>query len=324
MTLLAIRDLDLSIVQGNELLPVVQGISFTVEENETLGIVGESGCGKSLTALAIMGLLEGSAVRVTGGSIYFQGRDIITFTSVERRRLMGEQMAMIFQEPMTSLNPVYRVGDQIKEAILQHRTMSNKRVHDRVLELLELVQIPDPERRIDNFPHQMSGGQRQRVMIAMAIACDPKLLIADEPTTALDVTVQKEVLELLHSLQKRTGMSIVLISHDLGVISETCDRVAVMYRGRIVEHAMTSELFANMSHPYTLGLLGSIPVHDHDVEWLDAIPGRVPTLGEVVSGCAFHPRCFAAKDTCKVVDPSTQTVAKTHFVRCHFPQGYSA
>ena len=252
MTLLAIRDLDLSIVQGNELLPVVQGISFTVEENETLGIVGESGCGKSLTALAIMGLLEGSAVRVTGGSIYFQGRDIITFTSVERRRLMGEQMAMIFQEPMTSLNPVYRVGDQIKEAILQHRAMSNKRVHDRVLELLELVQIPDPERRIDNFPHQMSGGQRQRVMIAMAIACDPKLLIADEPTTALDVTVQKEVLELLRSLQKRTGMSIVLISHDLGVISETCDRVAVMYRGRIVEHAMTSELFANMSHPYTL------------------------------------------------------------------------
>ena len=259
MALLDIRDLDLSIARGSELLPVVQGVSLTVEEDETLGIVGESGCGKSLTALAIMGLLEGSAVRIAGGSMHFQGRDLLALSPGERRRMMGDQMAMIFQEPMTSLNPVYRVGDQIMEAIIQHRGMSRKRARERALDLLDLVRIPDPMRRIDSFPHQMSGGQRQRVMIAMALACDPKLLIADEPTTALDVTVQKDVLELMLGLQRRTGMSIVLISHDLGVIAETCDKVAVMYRGRIVEQASTSELLSNMSHPYTLGLLGSIP-----------------------------------------------------------------
>lgn len=324
MALLDIRDLDLSIARGGELLPVVRGVSLAVEENETLGIVGESGCGKSLTALAIMGLLEGSAVRIAGGSMHFQGRDLLALSPEERRRVMGDRMAMIFQEPMTSLNPVYRVGDQIMEAILQHRSMSRKQARDRALDLLELVCIPDPLRRIDSFPHQMSGGQRQRVMIAMAISCDPKLLIADEPTTALDVTVQKEVLELLRSLQARTGMSIVLISHDLGVISESCNKVAVMYRGRIVEQASTSTLFSNMSHPYTLGLLGSIPATDHDVEWLHAIPGRVPTLDEAVPGCAFHPRCFAAKGPCKTADPGAAAVSPAHFVRCHFPQGTSS
>jgi len=300
---------------------VVQGLSLAVEEDETLGIVGESGCGKSLTALAVMGLLEGSAVRIVGGSIQFQGRDLLRLSPPERRRVMGDRMAMIFQEPMTSLNPVYRIGDQIKEAILQHRSMSKKQVHQRVLDLLELVRIPDPVFRIDSFPHQMSGGQRQRVMIAMALACDPKLLIADEPTTALDVTVQKEVLELMCSLQTRTGMSIVLISHDLGVIAETCDTVAVMYRGRIVEQASTSALFSNMSHPYTLGLLGSIPPLDRDIEWLDAIPGRVPTLDEAVSGCPFHPRCFAARTVCTTQDPDPAAAAPAHSLRCHFPQG---
>lgn len=321
MALLDIRDLDLSIARGSELLPVVQGVSLTVEEDETLGIVGESGCGKSLTALAIMGLLEGSAVRIAGGSMHFQGQDLLALSPGERRRMMGDQMAMIFQEPMTSLNPVYRVGDQIMEAIIQHRGMSRKRARERALDLLDLVRIPDPIRRIDSFPHQMSGGQRQRVMIAMALACDPKLLIADEPTTALDVTVQKDVLELMLGLQRRTGMSIVLISHDLGVIAETCDKVAVMYRGRIVEQASTSELLSNMSHPYTLGLLGSIPAPDHDVEWLDAIPGRVPTLDEAVPGCAFHPRCFAAEGSCRTVDPVAAAISPAHFVRCHFPQG---
>jgi len=319
--LLDIRDLDLCVVRGRDVLPVVQGLSLAVEEDETLGIVGESGCGKSLTALAVMGLLEGSAVRIVGGSIQFQGRDLLRLSPPERRRVMGDRMAMIFQEPMTSLNPVYRIGDQIKEAILQHRSMSKKQVHQRVLDLLELVRIPDPVFRIDSFPHQMSGGQRQRVMIAMALACDPKLLIADEPTTALDVTVQKEVLELMCSLQTRTGMSIVLISHDLGVIAETCDTVAVMYRGRIVEQASTSALFSNMSHPYTLGLLGSIPPLDRDIEWLDAIPGRVPTLDEAVSGCPFHPRCFAARTVCTTQDPDPAAAAPAHSLRCHFPQG---
>ena len=324
MALLDIRTLDLSVARGRELLPVVQGVSLAVEENETLGIVGESGCGKSLTALAIMGLLEGSAVRIAGGSIRFQGRDLLALSPVERRRVMGKQMAMIFQEPMTSLNPVYRVGDQIKEAILQHRKMSGRQALELALDLLELVRIPDPMRRIDSFPHQMSGGQRQRVMIAMALACDPKLLIADEPTTALDVTVQKDVLELIRGLQARNGMSVILISHDLGVISETCDKVAVMYRGRIVEQASTSKLFSNMSHPYTLGLLSSIPALDQDVEWLDAIPGRVPTLDEAVTGCAFHPRCFAAQGACRTEDPGAAAVSPTHFVRCHFPQGASS
>lgn len=319
--MLDIRDLDLCVVRGRDVLPVVQGLSLAVEEDETLGIVGESGCGKSLTALAVMGLLEGSAVRIVGGSIQFQGRDLLRLSPPERRRVMGDRMAMIFQEPMTSLNPVYRIGDQIKEAILQHRSMSKKQVHQRVLDLLELVRIPDPVFRIDSFPHQMSGGQRQRVMIAMALACDPKLLIADEPTTALDVTVQKEVLELMCSLQTRTGMSIVLISHDLGVIAETCDTVAVMYRGRIVEQASTSALFSNMSHPYTLGLLGSIPPLDRDIEWLDAIPGRVPTLDEAVSGCPFHPRCFAARTVCTTQDPDPAAAAPAHSLRCHFPQG---
>lgn len=319
--LLDVRELDVCIVRGHGVLPAVQGVSLSVEEDETLGIVGESGCGKSLTALAIMGLLEGSAVRITGGSIHFQGQDLLALPPGERRRIMGNRMAMIFQEPMTSLNPVYRVGDQIKEAILQHRSLSRKQVHQHALDLMERVHIPDPSRRINSFPHQLSGGQRQRVMIAMALACDPKLLIADEPTTALDVTVQRDVLDLMCRLQNQTGMSIILISHDLGVIAETCNRIAVMYRGRIVEQASTSTLFSNMSHPYTLGLLGSIPSIDRDVEWLDAIPGRMPTLEEAVPGCPFHPRCFAAKAECRTKDPGAAVLAPTHSLRCHYPQG---
>ncbi|MCY4260793.1 MAG: ABC transporter ATP-binding protein [Rhodobacteraceae bacterium] len=319
--MLDVRELDVCIVRGHGVLPAVQGVSLSVEEDETLGIVGESGCGKSLTALAIMGLLEGSAVRITGGSIHFQGQDLLALPPGERRRIMGNRMAMIFQEPMTSLNPVYRVGDQIKEAILQHRSLSRKQVHQHALDLMERVHIPDPSRRINSFPHQLSGGQRQRVMIAMALACDPKLLIADEPTTALDVTVQRDVLDLMCRLQNQTGMSIILISHDLGVIAETCNRIAVMYRGRIVEQASTSTLFSNMSHPYTLGLLGSIPSIDRDVEWLDAIPGRMPTLEEAVPGCPFHPRCFAAKAECRTKDPGAAVLAPTHSLRCHYPQG---
>ncbi len=324
MALLDIRDLTVSVAHGSLSLPVVRDLSLTVASNETLGIVGESGCGKSLTALAVMGLLEGSAVRITGGSIHFQGRDLLAMPPGERRGVMGDRMAMIFQEPMTSLNPVYRVGDQITEALLQHRPLSRRDARARALELLELVRIPDPAERILCYPHQLSGGQRQRVMIAMALACDPELLIADEPTTALDVTVQKEVLELMRTLQRRLGMSIMLISHDLGVISQMCGRVAVMYRGRVVETAATGELFANMSHPYTLGLLGSMPVPDQDVEWLDAIPGRVPALGETVTGCAFHPRCQAVGHVCRTLEPDMSEFTPGHFLRCHFPQGSPA
>ena len=321
MALLDVTDLEIAVAAGGKLLPVVRGVSFDVGENETLGIVGESGCGKSLTSLAIMGLLKGSQVRITGGSIRFDGRELTTLSANERRAIMGDQMAMIFQEPMTSLNPVYRIGDQIVETLRQHRDMAKRQARNRAVELLDLVRIPDPARRVDSFPHQLSGGQRQRVMIAMALACDPKLLIADEPTTALDVTVQKEVLDLMADLQTRMGTAIVLISHDLGVIAETCEKVAVMYRGKIVEAAATGELFSNVRHPYTRGLLNSIPVVDHDVEWLEAIPGRVPTIDEVLPGCAFHPRCAMAEAHCKADDPEARNVESDHNVRCHFAGG---
>ena len=324
MALLEVNDLEIAVAAGGKLLPVVRGVSFDVEENQTLGIVGESGCGKSLTSLAIMGLLGGSQVRLTAGSIRFDGRELTTLNAEDRRAIMGDQMAMIFQEPMTSLNPVYRIGDQISETLRQHRNMTKREARNRAVELLDLVRIPEPSRRVDSFPHQMSGGQRQRVMIAMALACDPKLLIADEPTTALDVTVQKEVLDLMTDLQDRMGTAIVLISHDLGVIAQTCDKVAVMYRGKIAEAADTAELFSNMSHPYTRGLLNSIPVVDHDVEWLEAIPGRVPTIDEELPGCAFHPRCALAQAQCGAEDPAPRNVAPAHEVRCHFAERGSA
>ena len=318
MALLEVENLEIAVSAGGKLLPVVQGVSFAVDENETLGIVGESGCGKSLTSLAIMGLLGGTTVRITGGSIRFDGMNLLTLSEKERRAIMGNRMAMIFQEPMTSLNPVYRVGDQIVESLRQYKNLSRSAARDRAVELLTLVRIPNPSERIDNFPHQMSGGQRQRVMIAMALSCDPKLLIADEPTTALDVTVQKEVLDLMADLQKRMGTAIVLISHDLGVIAETCDKVAVMYRGKIAEAASTAGLFAELAHPYTRGLLNSIPVIDRDVEWLEAIPGRVPTLDETLTGCAFHPRCALATELCASTAPETTLFKSGHSVQCHF------
>ncbi len=323
MALLEVENLEISIVTGGRwgrLLPVVRGVSFSVEAGRTLGIVGESGCGKSLTALAIMGLLDGPVVRITGGAVRFDGQDLRALDPGDRRAIMGNRMAMIFQEPMTSLNPVYRVGDQIAEALRQHRRMSARQARDRATELLDLVRIPDPARRVDSFPHQMSGGQRQRVMIAMALACDPGLLISDEPTTALDVTVQKGILDLMRDLQGRTGAAIILISHDLGVIAETCDTVAVMYCGRIIEDTDTPRLFAHMSHPYTRGLLASIPAVDRDTEWLEAIPGRVPPVGAALPGCAFHPRCAFAKGPCRDSTPGPTAIAPGHVVRCHFPQ----
>ncbi|WP_375590306.1 ABC transporter ATP-binding protein [Hoeflea alexandrii] len=319
MALLEVKDLAIAVAVSGQLVPVVQGVSFEVEAGKTLGIVGESGCGKSLTSLAIMGLLEGSQVRITSGSILFDGQDMLALPAERRRAIMGADMAMIFQEPMTSLNPVYRVGDQITESILQHRRISKAAARERAIELLRLVRIPDPEGRIDSFPHQLSGGMRQRVMIAMALACDPKLLIADEPTTALDVTVQARILDLMKELQAETGMAIMLISHDLGVIAETCDNVAVMYWGKVIETAAADELFANMVHPYTRGLLASIPATDREVERLEAIPSRVPTLGEKLSGCAFHPRCSRVRPICSDIDPAAIAVSPEHFARCHFP-----
>nr|WP_245578826.1 ABC transporter ATP-binding protein [Cucumibacter marinus] len=303
------------------LKPVVDNISFSVDAGDTLGIVGESGCGKSLTALAIMGLIADSPIRITGGAIRFEGRDLASISEAERRALMGDRMAMIFQEPMTSLNPVYRIGDQITESLGQHRKLSKKAARARAADLLRQVRIPDPEGRLDAYPHQLSGGMRQRVMIAMALACDPALLIADEPTTALDVTVQAQILDLLADLQEETGMAVMLISHDLGVIAENCKDVAVMYRGRIVEAASAADLFAAPRHPYTVGLLNSIPDPDADKDDLEAIPGRVPTIDEVIPGCAFHPRCAFAQDICRDVRPGDAIASKEHTALCHFPTG---
>ncbi|NIA70568.1 ABC transporter ATP-binding protein [Pelagibius litoralis] len=319
VALLEVRNLCIAVASGGALLPVVEDVSFAVEAGRTLGIVGESGCGKSLTSLAIMGLLEGSQVRITAGEIWFAGRELTRLPAAERRAIMGDQMAMIFQEPMTSLNPVYRIGDQIVEVLRQHRTMSRRAALARAAELLALVRIPAPEERLKSYPHQLSGGMRQRVMIAMAIACDPGLLIADEPTTALDVTVQAQILDLLADLQARTGMAVVLISHDLGVIAETCQTIAVMYRGRVVESASAAGLFAEARHPYTRGLMASIPDADADCETLPAIAGRVPRIDEQIGGCAFHPRCPYAASRCTLETPVTATYPEDHFVLCHFP-----
>jgi len=318
MALLEVENLNIAVAGQSEWLPVVEDCSFSVDNNQTLGIVGESGCGKSLTAMAIMGLLEKSQVTVTSGKILLDGENLLEMSARDRRRIMGDTMSMIFQEPMTSLNPVYRIGDQIVEAIKQHRQMTSSEYRIRALELLELVKIPDHHQRINSYPHQLSGGQRQRVMIAMALSCEPKLLIADEPTTALDVTVQNDVLELMLDLQRRTGTAIILISHDMGVIAQTCDDVAVMYRGRIVESSNTAELFGNILHPYTRGLLNSIPAIDSETEWLDTIPGRVPMIEEKLDGCAFHPRCAYSQSRCTDTLPTVLTLEANHTVRCHF------
>ena len=315
MALLEVNNLCIAVGK----VPVVSEVSFSIERGETLGIVGESGCGKSLTALAIMGLMSGTQVRITSGSINFDGRDLLAMKDKERRKIMGSGMAMIFQEPMTSLNPVYKVGEQIMEMVLQHESISKSTAKARAIELLSLVRIPDPEGRIHAYPHQMSGGMRQRVVIAMALACNPDLLIADEPTTALDVTVQAQILYLLQDLQEEVGMGMIMISHDLGVIAENCQSVAVMYRGRIVESATTQGLFGEAWHPYTNGLMASIPDVQQDVEKLAAIPGRVPTIDEVIHGCAFHPRCAKATDLCMQKQPDQQQYAERGVV-CHHPE----
>jgi len=321
MTLLEVDSLCLSVNIEGVPIPVVQDISFTLQAGQTLGIVGESGCGKSLTALAIMGLLETSHVTVTHGAIYFHGQDLMSLSTRQRREIMGGQMAMIFQEPMTSLNPVYRIGEQIVEMLQQHQTMTRRAARQRAAELLSLVHIPDAEQQLLSYPHQLSGGMRQRVMIAMALACDPALLIADEPTTALDVTVQAQILDLLMELQERTGMAMVLISHDLGVIAQTCQHVSVMYRGQMVETASTVDLFDCARHPYTRALLQSIPSADQDTDHLDAIPGRVPMIHEKVNGCAFHPRCTRTAKRCETDSPLLTKPTGTHLVRCHHPFG---
>jgi peptide/nickel transport system ATP-binding protein len=300
---------------AGRIIHAVDQVDLSVAQGATLGLVGESGCGKSVTSLAIMGLLSKQSAEVAG-SIRFDGFDLLAVPDQTLRDLRGNRLAMIFQEPMTSLNPSFTIGDQIIETILRHRGGSRRAARQRAIELLRRVHIPSPERRIDDYPHRLSGGMRQRVMIAIALACDPKLLIADEPTTALDVTLQAQILELMRELKAASNAAIILITHDLGVVAEVCDEVAVMYAGEIVERAPVDELFASPQHPYTVGLLGSIPRLDRQIEHLATIEGMVPNMANPPRGCRFAARCPFVGQACVEAPPPLVAVSTAHLSRC--------
>jgi peptide/nickel transport system ATP-binding protein len=302
-------------VEGGE-FTAVDDISFSVTAGRTLGIVGESGCGKSVTSLSIMGLLPKGQGRIAAGSITFDGVDLATLTAPEMRALRGNRMAMIFQEPMTSLNPAFTIGDQLIEGIRCHSNLDYQQARAHAIDMLRRVRIPSPEQRIDEYPHKLSGGMRQRVMIAMALSSEPALLIADEPTTALDVTIQAQVLALMQTLREETGAAIMLITHDLGVIAELADDVVVMYSGRIVERAKVARLFDQPQHPYTIGLLGSIPKLHLEQDRLAAIEGQVPTPMSGLQGCRFAPRCPFADDQCRVAQPPLVDLGEGHEAAC--------
>jgi oligopeptide/dipeptide ABC transporter ATP-binding protein len=294
----------------------VDGVDFRLERGRTLGIVGESGCGKSVTALSIMGLVPQPPGRIAAGEVRFEDEDLLKASPQRLRDLRGDQLSMIFQEPMTSLNPAFQVGEQIAEVLLRHRNITRDEGHEKTVEMLRKVRIPSPEARAKEYPHQLSGGMRQRVMIAMALACNPKLLIADEPTTALDVTIQAQILELMRALREELGTAIILITHDLGVIAELADDVIVMYAGQVVERCAVPRLFAEPQHPYTIGLLGSIPRLDLAQERLAAIEGFVPDAAAMPKGCRFHPRCPFSIEKCRTEEPPLIEVTKGHLASC--------
>ena len=294
----------------------VDGVDFTLARSRTLGIVGESGCGKSVTALSIMRLVPQPPGRIDGGEVLFDGVDLLTLPDSRMRSLRGDKLSMIFQEPMTSLNPAFPVGEQIAEALLRHREVGKHEARAQAIEMLRHVRIPSPESRADDYPHQLSGGMRQRVMIAMALACNPKLLIADEPTTALDVTIQAQILELMRALRGELGTAIILITHDLGVIAELADDVIVMYAGQVIERCSVERLFAEPQHPYTIGLLGSIPRLHLAQERLAAIQGFVPNAAALPPGCRFHPRCPFAVDKCRHEMPPLMEITPQHQAAC--------
>lgn len=314
--LLDVKNLRTCFYQNGEMLTAVDGISFSIEKGQTLGLVGESGCGKTVTALSILRLLDGSSGRVDSGSVLFRGTDLLTMTEKEMNRVRGRRIAMIFQDPMTSLNPVFSCGDQIREAVILHTGLERDEAIQKSVSLMKQVGIAEPNRRYHAYPHEMSGGMRQRVMIAMALAGAPELLIADEPTTALDVTVQAQILNLIKTLQADRGMAILMITHDLGVISETVDEVAVMYAGRIVEYARVDEIFERPRHPYTIALSKSVPQVRSRRGTLEAIEGTVPYQPDLLPGCKFHDRCDWAIDRCAEEEPDLVPYPPGQLVRC--------
>jgi oligopeptide/dipeptide ABC transporter ATP-binding protein len=314
--LLEVSNLKTSFLTDDGEVTVVNGVSFNVQASRTLAIVGESGCGKSVTALSIMGLLAKPAGRIAEGSIRFEGQELVGAPERVLQDLRGNGMSMIFQEPMTSLNPSYTVGEQIIEGLVKHRKLSRTQAREKAIDILRKVRIPSPEQRLDEFPHKLSGGMRQRVMIAMALVCEPRVLIADEPTTALDVTIQAQILELMRTLQQETGTAIVLITHDLGVVAEVADEVLVMYAGRVVERAPVHALFEMPQHPYTIGLLGAIPRLDLEQTRLVSIEGQVPSPAQPLSGCSFAPRCPFAQPACSNQVPALREVGHAHFSAC--------
>jgi oligopeptide/dipeptide ABC transporter ATP-binding protein len=294
----------------------VENVSFEIHSGEILGLVGESGCGKSVTGLSILKLIPIPPGRIVNGEILFDGKRLLELEEKEMERVRGNEISMIFQEPMTSLNPVFTIGDQIMEAILLHQGGIKTEARKRTIEILDRVRIPSPEIRVDAYPHQLSGGMRQRAMIAMALSCQPKLLIADEPTTALDVTIQSQVLHLLKEIQREMGMAVMLITHDLGVVAEIADQVAVMYAGRILEYGPIEAIFEQVRHPYTKGLMQSIPLLEEKKSRLNAIPGQVPNPMDLPVGCKFHPRCYLMIEECKKEEPPLFKVNGDHFSRC--------
>ena len=316
--LLDIRGLKTHFATDDGIVQAVDGVDITIHRGETVGVVGESGCGKTVTAMSVLKLIAMPPGKIVAGQILYQGRDLVPLDTQEMDRVRAKDIAMVFQEPMTSLNPVYTIGEQIAESLRKHEGLSRRDAVAKTVEMLRLVQIPNPDKRLNDYPHQFSGGMRQRVMIAMALACSPKLLIADEPTTALDVTIQAQILELLGDMKARFGMAIMLITHAMGVVAETCQRVVVMYAGRVIEEAPVDELFANPRHPYTQGLIRSIPRIDLAGEKtrLEAIPGVVPSLLRPPPGCRFAARCRFASAKCREAVPPLRDVGAGHRVAC--------
>lgn len=317
--LLRVEDLKMYFYTRDGVVKAVDGVSYTLDRGQTLGVVGESGSGKSVTALTMMQLVPMPPGKVEGGDVFFKGESLLSMKGDRIREIRGDRIAMIFQDPMTSLNPVYRIGHQLAEPLVVHKGMSWKDATARAVELLELVGIPNPESRAKDYPHQFSGGMRQRAMIAMALACDPDILIADEPTTALDVTIQAQIIDLMQELQQRTGTAIIMITHDLGVVADMADNVMVMYAGRPVEFGSTEQVFYNPRHPYTWGLMDSLPRQDlTEKSALSPINGQPPSLVDVPSGCAFHPRCPYAKEVCRKQTPELRTIEEGHSSACLF------